>query len=76
MYSINQLSKTLFLDIETVSAVERYESLDDRWQAAWQKKHKTVYRSEADKIDPKDSYPEKAAIYSELERLSVFPSGI
>ena len=59
------LSNVLFLDIETVSLTENFESLPERLQLHWEKKS-ALLRSE----EPSDKlYFERAAIYAEFGKV-------
>ena len=61
------LSKVLFLDIETVPMFSSYSSLEPSWQKLWEKKAKSLTKED---ITPSDIY-DRAAIYAEFGRLFV-----
>jgi hypothetical protein len=62
---VKKLTGILFLDIETVSQVARFDQLPPRIQALWEAKSQTLQCEE----NPADSYPRKAAIYAEFGRI-------
>lgn len=67
-----QFSQVLFLDIETVPAVETYEQLSDRMKKLWDKKSKTIRTDEAQ--DPEALYA-RAGIYAEFGKIIVISVG-
>jgi len=72
MLSNIDLEKILFLDIETVSAVYRYEALDEATRSLWdQKMH---YMAEREQKSPEELY-EKAAIYAEFGQVACISCG-
>ena len=70
---IKNLDNILFLDVETVSAVESYEYLDDRWKALWNKKAQVLTRGTEAK--PEDIY-DRASIYAEFGRIICISVGV
>ncbi len=68
-----QISKVLFVDLETVSATADFENLDDRLRDHWRKKSRFVLRVAAGEELSDDmiikSYEEKAAIYAEFGKI-------
>jgi hypothetical protein len=60
------LKNILFLDIETVPAVHRYESLDEDWKELWSEK--TRFLQERDGMSPEELYA-KAGIYAEFGQI-------
>ncbi len=62
------LSKTLFLDIETVSAKSSYDELSERLQALWDKKAKSILKQGEDEMTPSGIY-DRAAIYAEFGKI-------
>lgn len=72
MLENSNLSKTLFLDIETVSASPTYEDLPDKWQSLWDKKAKFLV--EEGQI-PSEIY-ERAGIYAEFGKIVCICAGI
>ncbi len=66
---MKQLSKTLFLDIETVSQYREYDEMDPSWAKAWQKKHNVIFRNDPTIMTPEQSYTQRAAIYSEFGKI-------
>ncbi len=67
-----QFSQVLFLDIETVPAVESYEMLSERMKKLWDKKSKTLKNEE--KQDPESLYA-RAGIYAEFGKIIVISVG-
>jgi 3'-5' exonuclease len=59
------ISNIVFLDIETVSELGNYNSLNDSWQQLWDKKSKTLARNEE---KPEEMY-ERAGIYAEFGKI-------
>jgi len=57
----------LFLDIETVSVVDKYDKLSESFQKLWQKKHHTIFRNED--VAYVKGFEEKAAIYAEFGKI-------
>ncbi|MFT4777572.1 MAG: hypothetical protein ACI923_000091 [Flavobacteriales bacterium] len=60
------LENILFLDIETVPAVQHFDELDDDWKSLWESKSK--YFREKDDIELSDSY-ERAGVYAEFGKI-------
>ena len=67
-----KLNKILFLDIETVSAVNGYDQLSTKWKKLWDKKA-TYLINENEK--PDDVYS-RAAIYAEFGKVICISIGI
>lgn len=67
------LSKVIFIDIETVPVVYHFSELDERGKELWDKK--TRYLQEKDGISPAQVY-EKAGIYSEFAKVACISIGI
>ena len=59
-------SKILFLDIETVPQVYRFQELNDTSKSLWSKK--TKYLQEKDQLSAEEVY-EKAGIYAEFGKI-------
>jgi len=59
------LSKILFLDIETVPAVSDYQLLDEEWKSLWDAKTKWQRGDES----PEDYYPKRAGILAEFGKV-------
>ena len=59
-------SKILFLDIETVPQVYRFQDLNDTSKSLWSKK--TKYLQEKDQLSAEEVY-EKAGIYAEFGKI-------
>ena len=60
------LSKILFLDIETVPAVSSFSELDSDWQGLWDKKTQWQ-RGEA---SPDEYYEQRAGILAEFGKIA------
>ena len=68
----HELCRTLFIDIETVSEVSKYDQLSDQFKLFWQSKTKSIQRYQS--LDSpscliEDLYHEKAAIYAEFGKI-------
>lgn len=57
----------LFLDIETVSVVNKYTDLSKPMQQLWNKKHAILYKDK--EALPTESFAEKAGIYAEFGKI-------
>jgi uncharacterized protein YprB with RNaseH-like and TPR domain len=60
------LEKVLFLDIETVPAVQQFDDLDADWKKLWDDKSR--FFRERDGVSLEDSY-EKAGVYAEFGKI-------
>ena len=60
------LRKILFIDIETVPAIEDFSSLDDEWKALWDRK--ASFLSKAEEEDAESLY-KRAGIYAEFGKV-------
>jgi uncharacterized protein YprB with RNaseH-like and TPR domain len=60
------LEKVLFLDIETVPAVQQFDALDDDWKHLWEDKSR--FFREREDIGLIDSY-ERAGVYAEFGKI-------
>ena len=67
------LKNILVLDIETVSCVEEYKLLDDRFKKQWDKKSSNF--KEADVKSSSELFEEKAGIYAEFGQVVVIAVG-
>lgn len=67
-----QFSQVLFLDIETVPAVDSYDKLSDRMKKLWDKKSKTL---KTDEIQNPESLYARAGIYAEFGKIIVISVG-
>ncbi len=64
------LSRTLFIDIETVSEKENYNELDERFKILWSKKSTQFKRDiEFSEENIAQSYKDKAGIFSEFAKV-------
>ncbi len=68
-----ELRDILFLDIETVSAVEKYDQLDERFKAQWARKASFLKREENQTDE--DLFHERAGIYAEFGKIIVVAIG-
>lgn len=67
MFSNNEISKILFLDIETVRATKTYEELPEGLQTMWDLKATHI---KADpEISPEEKYYDKAGIFAEFGKV-------
>jgi DNA polymerase elongation subunit (family B) len=69
----NFTKNLLVIDIETVSAVESYEELDEKMQKHWLRKSSWLKNEE--KLDPAALYRERSAIYAEFGRVVCIAAG-
>ncbi|MEN0049411.1 MAG: 3'-5' exonuclease [Bacteroidota bacterium] len=73
------LSKILFLDIETVSEQAEYEHLSDRFKTLWKKKCRSIIRQYDVPIEDAQAaelYIEKAGIFAEFGKIVCISVGI
>ncbi|MEM9885284.1 MAG: 3'-5' exonuclease [Bacteroidota bacterium] len=73
------LSKILFLDIETVSEQAAYEDLSDRFKTLWKKKCRSIIRQYNEAIEEEQAaelYIEKAGIFAEFGKIVCISVGI
>lgn len=68
------LSNILFLDIETVSQLEDYESLSPEWRAHWD--HKSGFLIKNKETETSEAIYGKAAIYAEFGKIVCISCGI
>jgi predicted PolB exonuclease-like 3'-5' exonuclease len=76
---MNNLQHLLFLDIETVSSLRNFETLDERGRKLWQQKIGYMARRDDHEWTEDEyacSYSEKAAIYAEFGKVIVISAGI
>ena len=57
----------LFIDIETVSVVEKYEFLNDSFKELWNKKHDNLFRNV--ELSYEEGFEKRAAIYAEFGKI-------
>jgi len=77
--NLNQLKKTLILDIETASMVESYENLHENQKTFWNKKSKRLSYSDQKTLEKgqvKDLYDEKAGIFAEFAMVVCISVGV
>ncbi|MEM1327289.1 MAG: 3'-5' exonuclease [Bacteroidota bacterium] len=73
------LSKILFLDIETVSEQNRYEDLSERFQKLWKLKSRSVLRQYDEEITDEQAaaaYTDKAGIFAEFGKIVCISVGV
>jgi len=73
------IAKVLFLDIECVSATEKYTDLSEEMQYLWKLKAATALKRYGEKINDEDAegaYVEKAGIYAEFGKIICISVGI
>lgn len=68
MFTKQQLSNMLFLDIETVRAWNNYDDIPENIKEAWQHKAKSV-RSDDEEVSIEDKFYDKAAIFAEFGKV-------
>ncbi len=73
MLYIPDLSKIIFIDIETVPVVYNYNDLNERGQYLWNKK--TRFIQEREEKSPEEIY-ERAGIYSEFAKVACISIGL
>ena len=71
--TLKELTKILFLDIETVSVSENYSDLSTRMKEVWEKK--MSYFLEKENISPEEAYHTRAGIYAEFGKIVVISVG-
>lgn len=65
------LSKILFLDIETVPAVSDYDLLDDDWKSLWDAKTQW----QRGEVSPREYYSQRAGILAEFGKVVCISAG-
>ena len=68
-----ELSKILFLDIETVSISKFYDQLSTRMKEVWEKK--ISYFIQKENLSPEEAYANRAGIYAEFGKIVVISVG-
>lgn len=68
-YSPKDISKVLFLDIETVRGHKTYEDLSPAMQKMWDHKAKSLIRGEDPEPSPAEVFYDKAGIYAEFGKI-------
>ncbi len=79
MYENLDLTKVLFLDIETVSNVADYEQMPDPLRDLWKIKSRQILRKPAEEMTEEEAialYPERAGIFAEFGRIVCISVGI
>ena len=77
IYPFKNLSKTLFIDIETVSEYKSYFELSDRYKKLWQRKAKSIEKLTEDisEDDYERIYKDRAAIFAEFGKVICISCG-
>lgn len=75
MFTAEQLRNIMFVDIETASMTESYESLDERFARLWDKKSESLNRREEEPRSPSEWYGERAAIFAEFGKVVCISAG-
>jgi hypothetical protein len=76
MYTKIALEQILFLDIECVSQTRQYDELSEPLQHCWEDKYASIARREGDELSLADSFPAKAAVYSEFGKIICISVGL
>lgn len=71
---LKELKNIIVLDIETISAVEKFELLPDRLQAQWIKKAR--YLRNEEEISAEELFFEKGGIYAEFGKIISIAVGV
>ena len=66
-----KLENVLFIDLETIPQYDRYQSMDERWQALWDKKAKVLAKNQE---TPEELY-QRAGIYAEFGKIICISTG-
>ena len=74
MFTLPQLEKILFLDIETASIVPTYAELPERLQGLWDRKASRLHKGEGEP-DPAALFQERAGIFAEFGRVVCISCG-
>ena len=69
------ISKVLFIDIETVSEKSKFEELTPEMQEFWTRKGKYWLKADEEEIDISDIYQQKAGIYAEFAKVICISAG-
>jgi len=64
-----ELRDIIFLDIETIAAVEKHDQLNDRFKTQWARKA-SFFKREENQTDG-DLFEERAGIYAEFGKIIV-----
>ncbi len=73
--SRKQLENIMFVDIETVSIVEHYDELPERFQALWKKKSGILNRRSEEEKSPEDWFSDQAAVSAEFGKVVCISAG-
>lgn len=75
MFSKELISKTLFLDIETVSISPDFSNLDDRLKDHWIRKSAGLKSENTEEVTPESLFSEKAGIFAEFGKIICISCG-
>ena len=70
-----QLENIMFVDIETVSVVEEYAQLPERFQKLWDKKAGILNRRKDTDLPPEEWFPDQAGISAEFGKVVCISAG-
>ncbi len=73
--SPQQLENIMFVDIETVSIVEHYTELPERFQSLWDKKSGILSRRSGEEKSPEEWFSDQAAISAEFGKVVCVSAG-
>jgi len=79
MHDSFELTKVLFLDIETVSSVARYEELDEDWKKLWSIKSNLLAKGREEPLTEEEvaaDFEDRGGIYSEFGKIACISVGI
>ncbi|MCU0440238.1 MAG: 3'-5' exonuclease [Raineya sp.] len=74
MYSKDQITRSLFLDIETARNTKTYSELSEGMRKMWELKAQTIEPKDGS-MSPEEKYYDKAAIYAEFGRVICISCG-
>ncbi|NUM31551.1 MAG: 3'-5' exonuclease [Bacteroidetes bacterium] len=71
MLNFINIDKVLFIDIETVPQVAKFDELDDKWKELWTKKSSSISKNN----ETPDELYNKAGIYAEFGKIICISTG-
>lgn len=66
---MEQIGSILFIDIETVPVVEKFDALPEAMKSHWEKKTKLIRNSGETQSDPAQAFEERSGVYSEFAKV-------
>ena len=66
---MEQIGSILFIDIETVPLVEKYDSLPENMKGHWEKKYKSQKFSGDPATDAAQGFEDRSGVYSEFAKV-------